>query len=124
ETGGLGDVRPLSGYASFTGLSDGCPLLLDQTRGARRSCPSCDGPLFAAGASGGILSADGHGFATEDGFETGGATLWQLDPVPVSLRSYPPRSDEAPWNPHEYPVAVGNGGRLVISGAGTATSCY
>jgi hypothetical protein len=130
DAGGAVTARPVTPYRIAIGEAARCPLLFDQTRGAWRSCETCEDPPFAAGARDAIASLDGRFVVTRDAEGTvegtgGGVTLWRVSDAPAPLRTIPRRPEEAAWDAREIPVAIATDGTRIVTGAEPDyLSCY
>jgi hypothetical protein len=115
------------------GMSFGCPVMYAANVGAWRSCGSCDDPAIAGanlteqgpfGPDNAVLSGDGMFVAVAGAYDGPGIALWRLRPDPAALLVIPRRTEEARWNPQEYPVAITPGGGRILTGARTTLPCY
>jgi hypothetical protein len=126
--GGAPVVRPLkasgTSFPYLQGFAGGCPLFANYPRGYWRSCDSCDGPSFAAGAGGAVSSVDGRYLATLDSFDARSTTLWRVLPEPEAVAVFPLRPEAQPWDMFETPLAVSRNGRRLITGTTPTYPCY
>ena len=122
-TGAPSPELTFHGYMGLDGVSAGCPIMHSYTpfsESAWRACGSCNGPPFAPGTSGGIVSLDGRVYLSEQPTE---ADLWQILPSPSLLRQYPARPEPATWGLAECPVAVSGSADAVITYACAHAPC-
>lgn len=123
STGALSPELSFHDYVSLDGVSAGCPIVSSFaafSESAWRACGSCNGPVFAPGTAGGIVSLDGRVYLSEQPTE---ADLWQILPSPSLIRQYPARPEAATWGLAECPVAVSGSADAVITDACAHAPC-
>lgn len=128
---GATSVSALANNTVVIGTSNGCPVLYESTRGAWRSCGSCqDVPIGGGeqynpfGAQGGVLSSDGQYVGTWSNAHDPGVKLWRLPPAAARVAVLTGRPGWFGWDPVEFAVAISPGAQRVLTGAQPANSCY
>jgi WD40 repeat protein len=123
STGAISPELTFHSDVSLDGVSAGCPIVSSFaafSESAWRACGACNGPAFAPGTSGGIVSLDGRVYLSEQPSE---ADLWQILPSPSLIRRYPARPEAATWGLSECPVAVSGSADAVITDACAHAPC-
>ena len=90
STGKASPKLTFDGFVNFAGVSAGCPVVSSITwdEGAWRACGACDGPAFATGTVGGVVSRDGTVYLSQQDssafrgtFAVAGPALARADPA-------------------------------------------